>query len=101
VLDRLLVLLRPMGDGDFARRKGCCRKTALSAWPRFIFAKETVMKCDICSLEMENSEELRKHKERVHPQGRGDRPMDELETPDLLGDTPEESATSDAPKATH
>jgi hypothetical protein len=54
------------------------------------------MKCDICGEDAENSEELRKHMERTHPTGSGD-----LETPDLLGDTPDESSASETRQATH
>jgi hypothetical protein len=59
------------------------------------------MVCDICGLDVENSEELLKHKERQHPPPAGDKSTDELEKPDLLGDTPEESAESETPKPTH
>jgi len=55
------------------------------------------MKCDICGHAVENSEELQKHVEREHPTGAADN----LETPDLLGDTPEESAAVDIPLPTH
>jgi hypothetical protein len=55
------------------------------------------MECDICGQDVENSEDLQKHKEQAHPKGVGDN----LETPDLLGDTPEESGASEIPKATH
>ncbi|MGA7911271.1 MAG: hypothetical protein WB682_05140 [Candidatus Dormiibacterota bacterium] len=48
------------------------------------------MKCDICDQEVENSEELQKHKELTHPMG--DKSKDHLEKPDVLGDTSEESA---------
>jgi hypothetical protein len=58
--------------------------------------KEAVMECEICGTEVENSEELEKHKERMHPPVEGDN----LEKPDLLGDTPEESAEADPPKPT-
>jgi hypothetical protein len=54
------------------------------------------MKCDICDQHVENSEELQKHTEAAHPAGAGD-----LEKPDLLGDTPEESAAVEAPLPTH
>ena len=55
------------------------------------------MKCDICGQAVDNSEELQKHTEREHPAGVGDN----LESPDLLGDTPEESAAVEAPLPTH
>lgn len=54
------------------------------------------MKCDICGQSVSNPEELKKHMEQAHPKG-----VDDLETPDLLGDTPEESAVADVPKPTH
>jgi hypothetical protein len=59
------------------------------------------MECDICGQKVENSEDLQKHKERAHPTGMGDESTDNLEKPDLLGDSPEESATRENPKATH
>ena len=59
------------------------------------------MECDICGQNVENAEDLQKHKERAHPTGMGDKSIDNLEKPDLLGDTPEESTTSGIPKATH
>ena len=59
------------------------------------------MECDICGQNVENSEDLQKHQERAHPTSMGDKSMDNLEKPDLLGDTPEESAVSEIPKATH
>lgn len=59
------------------------------------------MECDICGQAVENSEDLQKHKEQAHPTGEGDKSMDNLEKPDLLGDTPEESAVSEIPKPTY
>jgi hypothetical protein len=59
------------------------------------------MECDICGRDVENSEELEKHKEREHPAGVRDKSKDNLEKPDLLGDTSEESAASEFPKPTH
>jgi hypothetical protein len=59
------------------------------------------MECDICGQDIENSEELLKHKERVHPPDKGDKSIDNLEKPDLLGNTPEESAASETPKPTY
>jgi hypothetical protein len=55
------------------------------------------MECDICGQEVENSEDLMKHKEQAHAAGVGEN----LERPDLIGDIPEEeSAASEIPKAT-
>jgi hypothetical protein len=59
--------------------------------------EEAIMKCDICDQHVENSEELQKHMEQAHPSGAGDN----LERPDLLGDTPEESAAAEPPLPTH
>ena len=59
------------------------------------------MKCDICGQDVTNSEELQKHQEQMHPTGEGDKSMDNLERPDLVGDTPEESAASETPKPTY
>lgn len=58
------------------------------------------MKCDICGEELGNSDQLQKHMERAHPAGMG-KPAEDLEKPDLLGDTPEQSAEIEVPKATH
>jgi hypothetical protein len=80
----------------FVRRRGCRRKTAPSAWLSVI-AEEAIMKCDICGQAVENSEELEKHREREHPTNVGDN----LESPDLKGDTPEESAAVEPPLPTH
>jgi hypothetical protein len=59
-------------------------------------AKESNMKCDICGQDVDNSEDLQKHKEQAHPTGVGD-----LEQPDLLGDSPEESSAAEVPKPTY
>jgi hypothetical protein len=66
-----------------------------------LFAKVPIMKCDICGQAVENSEDLREHKEQAQPADVGDSSVDDLERPDLLGDTPEESAASEIPKPTH
>jgi hypothetical protein len=57
------------------------------------------MKCDICGEEVENKEALLAHLEQVHPAG-SDKSTDGLETPDLLGDTPQESAAAASPLPT-
>ena len=54
------------------------------------------MKCDICGQDVENSEELLVHMEREHPTGAGD-----LEKPDHLVETMEESAEREVPKPIH
>jgi len=54
------------------------------------------MKCGICGQELESSDALEAHNEQMHPAG-----TTELESPDLLGDTPEESAAVETPLATH
>ncbi|HXN78851.1 MAG TPA: hypothetical protein VN965_08800 [Candidatus Dormibacteraeota bacterium] len=59
------------------------------------------MKCDLCSQDVENSEELQKHMEREHASGMGDKSMDNLEKPDMLGDTSAESAAIETPLPTH
>lgn len=59
------------------------------------------MKCDICGQEAETSEDLQKHNELAHASGVGDPSVDNLEKPDLLGDTPEESAALEVPKTTY
>jgi hypothetical protein len=55
------------------------------------------MECDICGQEVGNSEELEKHKERLHAAGGGDN----LEMPDMLGNSPEESAARESPQPIH
>ena len=40
------------------------------------------MKCDVCQKEFNNSEELKQHKEQVHP-------IDESDTPDMDQENPE------------
>jgi hypothetical protein len=54
------------------------------------------MKCAICGQAFEDSDALEAHNEQAHPAG-----ADGLEAPDLLGDTPEESAAVEVPLATH
>jgi hypothetical protein len=60
------------------------------------FTKAAIMKCDVCSQEVGNSEELQKHKELTHPAG-----ADNLEKPDLLGDTSDESGAIEVAQPTH
>ena len=60
------------------------------------------MKCDICGKTVENSEDLKAHKEQAHLADLSDRVKDDdLESPDLVGDTAEESAEIEIPKPTH
>jgi hypothetical protein len=60
------------------------------------------MKCEICGQDVKNSEDLKDHKERMHATAAAAvKTADNLEQPDLLGDTPEVSAEIDVPKATH
>jgi hypothetical protein len=94
-------LLCLIADGDPARLKGCCRKTALRLGPTIFTPKGAIMKCDICGQDVDKSEDLQKHNELVHPTGVGDASMDNLEKPDHLGDTPEESAETEIPLVTH
>jgi len=58
-------------------------------------AEEVVMKCDICGQGFESSEDLQKHVDGAHHTN------DKLESPDLIGDTPEESAAVAIPRPTH
>jgi hypothetical protein len=57
------------------------------------------MKCEICGEDVKNSEELQKHMERLHPTDEGD--TEKGESPDLLGDTPDESAEIETPLPTN
>ncbi len=52
------------------------------------------MKCDICNEEFANSEEVKRHKEQVHPMGEetGEKP-DLMEEP-VEGETPEPAEQS-------
>ena len=59
------------------------------------------MKCDICGQDVDNSEALQAHKEQMHPAGASDKSKDDLERPDHVGDTPEESAAAESPLGTH
>jgi len=59
------------------------------------------MKCEICGQDVKSSEDLQDHKERMHAAAAAVKTADNLEQPDLLGDTPEVSAEIDVPKATH
>lgn len=54
------------------------------------------MECDICGEGVENSEQLLAHMEQAHPTGAGD-----LEKPDHLGETMEESSQREGAKPTH
>jgi len=56
------------------------------------------VECDICGQVVENSEDLQRHKERAHPAGLSDESTDNLEKPDPLDDTPEESDVGEGPK---
>ncbi|MDQ2944031.1 MAG: hypothetical protein M3R21_10240 [Candidatus Dormibacteraeota bacterium] len=50
------------------------------------------MKCDVCHQEFANSEEVKRHKEQVHPMGQGDEEKPELmENPAMDGTKPNES----------
>jgi hypothetical protein len=51
-----------------------------------------VVKCDICDQEFANSEEVKRHKEQVHPMGEdeGEKP-DLMETPGMNGMEPDSS----------
>jgi hypothetical protein len=44
---------------------------------------ESLMKCDICGQDIENSEALLKHMEEMHPPEKGDKSIDNVEKPDL------------------
>jgi hypothetical protein len=59
------------------------------------------VECEICGQDVESSDELQEHKKRVHAAGAGNGAVDNLEKPDLLGDTPEESADKETPKPTY
>jgi len=59
------------------------------------------MKCGICGQGVENSDALEAHDRLVHPAGVGDKSVDDLQTPHLVGTTPEQSAALEIPLATH
>ncbi|HMJ39555.1 MAG TPA: C2H2-type zinc finger protein [Verrucomicrobiae bacterium] len=47
------------------------------------------MKCDICDQEFANSEEIKRHKEQVHPMGDGDGEKPDLMEEPVEGEMPE------------
>lgn len=49
------------------------------------------MKCDVCDQEFANSEEVKRHKEQVHPMGEEGEAPGLMQTPAMTGLTPEES----------
>lgn len=55
------------------------------------------MECDIWGHNVENSEDLQKHKEQAHATGVGDT----VERPDLVGDAPDDSAPTLIPTTSH
>lgn len=48
------------------------------------------MKCDICDQEFANSEEIKRHKEEVHPMGEEGKKPDLMETPDEMPEPAEQ-----------
>jgi hypothetical protein len=52
------------------------------------------MECDVCGQDVKNSEDLQKHTEQAHATGVGAN----LERPDLLADSPDESSAIRSPK---
>ena len=59
------------------------------------------MKCDICGQDVENSEDLKLHKEQAHPTAVDAKSTASHERPDLSEDNPEESAANKIPQAPH
>jgi hypothetical protein len=55
-------------------------------------SRRHVVKCDICDQEFANSEEVKRHKEQVHPMGEeeGEKP-DLMERPPMPGMEPREA----------
>jgi len=51
-----------------------------------------VVRCDLCDQEFANSEEVKRHKEQVHPMGAEGETPDLMQTPAMNGLTPEGSA---------
>ena len=51
------------------------------------------MKCDICGEEMENSDALAKHKERMHAMGESEERDKETEEPENAEPSPMQSGT--------
>jgi hypothetical protein len=47
------------------------------------------MKCDLCQKEFNNSDELKQHKEQVHPMDEGGTPDRDHENPEVKRETPE------------
>ncbi len=53
------------------------------------------------SWQVDNSKALQAHNQQMHPAGVGDKSINDLEAPDHMGDTPEESAAAEIPLVTH
>jgi hypothetical protein len=51
------------------------------------------MKCDLCDKEFNNSEELLRHKEQVHPMGEGEMPDNAPEKREMPDSEPAEMPT--------
>jgi hypothetical protein len=51
------------------------------------------MECEMCGQEVANTEELQKHRERLHPypSDEGAKPLEEGEKPDFMAPEPEPS----------
>lgn len=47
------------------------------------------MRCDLCDKEFNNTDELRQHKEQMHPMDQGDTPDLDRENPEIERDMPE------------
>ena len=54
------------------------------------------MECDICGQEVDNSEDLARHLERLHPTYEGNKPVENGEKPDFV--TRPESESIEAPE---
>ena len=51
--------------------------------------RATQLKCDICDQEFANSEEIKRHKEQVHPMGEGEGEKPDLMEEPVEGEMPE------------
>ena len=54
------------------------------------------MKCDVCDKEFNNSEELKRHKEQIHPMDGSEAPDMDRENPEVKREMPE-SEPADMP----
>jgi hypothetical protein len=55
------------------------------------------MKCDVCNKEFNNSEELKRHKEEVHPMDEGETAEMDRENPEIKREMPDSDVETPQP----